>query len=57
MSIKRRDFLKGTAAAAGAAVIGAPAIVKAQERFNWRMTTTWPAGLPFFQAGPGSATD
>ncbi|MFW5454401.1 TRAP transporter substrate-binding protein [Thioalkalivibrio sulfidiphilus] len=57
MSIKRRDFLKGTAAAAGAAIVGAPAIVKAQERFNWRMTTTWPAGLPFFQAGPGSATD
>jgi TRAP-type mannitol/chloroaromatic compound transport system substrate-binding protein len=57
MSIKRREFLKGTAAAAGVAVIGAPAIVKAQDRFNWRMTTTWPAGLPFFQVGPGSATD
>ncbi|WP_245522988.1 twin-arginine translocation signal domain-containing protein [Thioalkalivibrio sulfidiphilus] len=24
MSIKRRDFLKGTAAAAGAAIVGAP---------------------------------
>jgi TRAP-type mannitol/chloroaromatic compound transport system substrate-binding protein len=58
MSVKRRDFLKlGSAAAAGAAVLGAPAIVKAQQRFNWRMTTTWPAGLEFFQVGPGSATD
>ncbi|TVP82517.1 TRAP transporter substrate-binding protein [Thioalkalivibrio sp.] len=58
MSIKRRDFLKlGPAAAAGASILAAPAIVKAQERFNWRMTTTWPSGLPFFQTGPGSATD
>ncbi|SIT70280.1 TRAP-type mannitol/chloroaromatic compound transport system, substrate-binding protein [Ectothiorhodosinus mongolicus] len=58
MSMKRRDFLKaGTAAAAGATILGAPAIVKAQQTFNWRMTTTWPAGLPFFQTGPGSATD
>ncbi|AHK80162.1 ABC transporter substrate-binding protein [Ectothiorhodospira haloalkaliphila] len=58
MSIKRRDFLKvGTAVATGAAVLGAPAIVKARDRFNWRMTTTWPSGLPFFQTGPGSATD
>jgi TRAP-type mannitol/chloroaromatic compound transport system substrate-binding protein len=23
--------------------------------FRWRMTTTWPAGLPFYQVGPGSA--
>jgi len=55
---KRRKFLKGSAAATGAAILGAPAIVKAdRETFNWRMTTTWPSGLPFFQAGPGSATD
>lgn len=54
----RRNFLKGSAAVTGAAVLGAPAIVKAdRETFRWRMTTTWPAGLPFFQAGPGSATD
>lgn len=60
MTIDRRKFLKfGGAAAATAAVgtIGAPAIVKAQERVTWRMTTTWPAGLPYYQTGPGSATD
>lgn len=55
---KRRNFLKGSAAATGAAILGAPAIVKAdRDTFNWRMTTTWPSGLPFFQSGPGSATD
>lgn len=53
----RRRFLKGGAAAAGATLVGAPAIVKSQDTFNWRMTTTWPSGLPFFQTGPGSATD
>jgi TRAP-type mannitol/chloroaromatic compound transport system substrate-binding protein len=58
MTVKRRDFLKlGSAAAAGAGILAAPAILKAQQRFSWRMTSTWPAGLEFFQAGPGSATD
>jgi len=59
MSFNRRKFLKfgGAAAAATAGTIGAPAIVKAQETFNWRMTTTWPSGMPFYQSGPGSATD
>jgi len=59
MSVDRRSFLKmgGGAAAIAAGTVGAPAIVKARETFNWRMTTTWPAGLPFYQVGPGSATD
>lgn len=57
-SLNRRDLVKGAAMlAAGSAVLGAPAIVKAEKKFNWRMTTTWPSGLPFFQTGPGSATD
>ncbi|MCP1675056.1 TRAP-type mannitol/chloroaromatic compound transport system substrate-binding protein [Natronocella acetinitrilica] len=59
MAFNRRKFLKlgGAAAATTAGTIGAPAILKAQETFNWRMTTTWPAGLPYYQTGPGSATD
>lgn len=57
-SLSRRDIVKGAAMfAAGSAVLGAPALVKAEEKFNWRMTTTWPSGMPFFQTGPGSATD
>ncbi|MCE8028290.1 TRAP transporter substrate-binding protein [Halomonas daqingensis] len=56
MSVNRRNFLKyGGAAAVG--TVMAPSIVKAQETFNWRMTTSWPSGFPFFQSGPGSATD
>lgn len=56
--VNRRDFLKsGAAVATGALLSGAPAIVAAQERHVWRMTTCWPADMPFFQVGPGSATD
>jgi TRAP-type mannitol/chloroaromatic compound transport system substrate-binding protein len=53
----RRGFLKKTAAGAAAGTLGFPMIAKAQsaKTFNWKMTTTWPAGLPFYQAGPGSA--
>ncbi len=59
MTINRRKFLKlgGSAAAVTAGTVAAPAVVKARETFQWRMTTTWPAGLPFYQTGPGSATD
>ncbi|MFN4263895.1 MAG: TRAP transporter substrate-binding protein [Thioalkalivibrionaceae bacterium] len=53
----RRRFLQLGAATAGAAALAAPAVLTAQQRYNWRMTTTWPAGLEFFQTGPGSATD
>ena len=42
-SLDRRRVLTG-AAAAGAASLGAPAI--AQERFEWRMVTTWPKDAP-----------
>jgi len=53
----RRGVLKGTMLAGAAATVGFPAIVKARDTFNFRMTTTWPAGLPYYQTGPGSATD
>jgi len=52
--VKRRDFLKkaglGTAAAATAGAIQAPA-VHAQQKFNWKMVTTWPPKLPYLQTG------
>jgi TRAP-type mannitol/chloroaromatic compound transport system substrate-binding protein len=52
--MKRRTFMSGAAGGAAGA-IAAPNIVRAQETFNWRMTTTWPPELPFYQVGPGSA--
>lgn len=52
--MERREFIKvGLAGAAG--TVAAPAVVRAQETFSWRMTTTWPPQLPFYQSGPGSA--
>jgi TRAP-type mannitol/chloroaromatic compound transport system substrate-binding protein len=35
--------------------MGAPMVASAQQSYRWRMTTTWPGGLPFYQTGPGSA--
>ena len=45
--MERRTFIKGGAAGA-AGFIAAPNIARAQETFNWRMTTTWPPELPFY---------
>ena len=49
--------MKGGAATAvaTAAVIGAPQVARAQEKIRWKMTTSFPPGLPFYQSGPGSA--
>ncbi len=57
MSLIRRQFLTRAAVAGG--VLGAPAIVKAQGRaqFNWKMTSAYTKGSPFYMDGPGSATD
>lgn len=55
--MNRRGLLKGAVAAGATATLGFPAIAKAQDTFRFRMTTTWPAGLPYYQTGPGSATD
>lgn len=54
--MKRRTFISGTVATA-AATLAAPAVVRAQETFNWRLITSWPPEFPAFQVGPGSATD
>jgi TRAP-type mannitol/chloroaromatic compound transport system substrate-binding protein len=55
--IRRRRFLAGAALAGGS--IGAPAVVRAQGRtvFNWKMTSAYVKGSPFYMDGPGSATD
>lgn len=55
--MNRRGLLKGAVVAGATAIAGFPAIAKAQSNFRFRMTTTWPAGLPYYQVGPGSATD
>ncbi len=39
----RRNFLAGTAATAGVAALGFPAIVKASQTVNLRFQSTWPA--------------
>lgn len=56
MSNNRRGFLKaGLATGATAGALGFPMIAKAQSTFNWKMTTTWAAGTPFYQTAPGGA--
>src|SRR3970040_2389443 len=58
MSNDRRKFLKGGAVAAtGAAIAGFPMIARAQQTFNWKMTSAYGKGAPFYMDGPGSATD
>jgi TRAP-type mannitol/chloroaromatic compound transport system substrate-binding protein len=57
MSGNRRAFLKKGIAVSAAGTLAAPMIARAEssKTFNWRMTTAYPAGLPFYQVGPGSA--
>src|ERR687892_92473 len=43
MSITRRKFLRGAAAATGAATLGFPMIAKAQGPISMRWQSTWPA--------------
>jgi TRAP-type mannitol/chloroaromatic compound transport system substrate-binding protein len=58
MSNTRRKFLKaGLVAGTGATALGFPAIVRAQQTFNWKMTSAYGKGAPFYMDGPGSATD
>ncbi|HEU4923898.1 MAG TPA: twin-arginine translocation signal domain-containing protein, partial [Burkholderiales bacterium] len=43
MTVTRRKFLRGAAAATGAATLGFPMIVKAQGPVSMRWQSTWPA--------------
>ncbi|MDX2289127.1 MAG: TRAP transporter substrate-binding protein DctP [Hyphomicrobiaceae bacterium] len=56
MSISRRRFMKTgmTAGLATGAAVSAPALVKAQTTFNWKMTNAYGPGAPFYVEGPGS---
>jgi TRAP-type mannitol/chloroaromatic compound transport system substrate-binding protein len=53
----RREFIKraaigGTVAAAAATtVLSAPRVMASEKKYNWKMVTTWPPGLPIFQTG------
>lgn len=57
MTLIRRKFL--TTAALSGGVLSAPSLVQAQAKgtFNWKMTSAYPKGSPFYFDGPGSATD
>jgi TRAP-type mannitol/chloroaromatic compound transport system substrate-binding protein len=58
MQDTRRKFIStGAAAGAAGATLGFPMIAKAQQTFNWKMTSFYPKGSPFYFDGPGSATD
>lgn len=53
--MERRHFLRGTAVAAAAAGLAAPAL--AQERQTWRMVTTWPKNFPGLGVGAQRLAD
>jgi TRAP-type mannitol/chloroaromatic compound transport system substrate-binding protein len=54
MKIRRRHVLK--AGLLGTAAVAAPAVVRAQETFTWKMTNAYGPGAPFYVTGPGSPT-
>ena len=54
--MRRRDFTK-LALAGAAATIAAPAVVRAQTTFNWKMTSFYGPNAAFYSTGPGSAKD
>ncbi|PPD13640.1 MAG: ABC transporter substrate-binding protein [Methylobacterium sp.] len=54
--MQRRSFFKLSGLAA-TGVIASPAIVTAQTRFNWKMTSAYGPRAAFYSTGPGSATD
>lgn len=55
--MKRRSLLKAGLVGSAAATFAAPAVVRAQETFSWRMTNAYPPGAPFYTTGPGSPDD
>jgi len=54
----RRSFITaGAGIGLSAVTLGAPSLALAQSSFNWKMTSAYPKGSPFYMSGPGSATD
>jgi TRAP-type mannitol/chloroaromatic compound transport system substrate-binding protein len=43
--IKRREFLKATAAATAASTVAAPAVAQSMPTVRWRLTASWPKSL------------
>src|ERR1700752_2316592 len=54
--MRRRDFTK-LALAGAAGPLAAPAVVRAQTTFNWKMTSFYGPNAAFYSTGPGSAKD
>ena len=53
--MNRRTFLKSAGVGAAATALAAPNVWAKPKTYRWRMVTTWPPGLPFYQVGNGSA--
>jgi TRAP-type mannitol/chloroaromatic compound transport system substrate-binding protein len=54
--MRRRDFAK-LALAGTVGTVAAPAVVRAQTTFNWKMTSFYGPNAAFYSTGPGSAKD
>ena len=55
-NMRRRDFSK-LAFASAVGTVAAPAMVRAQTTFNWKMTSFYGPNAAFYSTGPGSAKD
>lgn len=53
--MNRRKFLKTAGAGAAVTALAAPNVWAKPKSYRWKMVTTWPPGLPFYQVGNGSA--
>ena len=54
--MRRREFAK-IAAIGAIGAVAAPAVVRAQTTFNWKMTSFYGPNAAFYSTGPGSAKD
>lgn len=53
--MNRRKFLKAAGVGTAATALAAPNVWAQPKSYRWKMVTTWPPGLPFYQVGNGSA--
>ena len=49
--MKRRDFLKVSAAGAAAAAVASPAIAQSSPEIKWRLTSSFPKSLDTIYGG------